>query len=178
MQEEIWKDVIGFEEFFQVSNLGNVFSKRTHKLLSQTVGKTGYYQVATKIGGRKGKCYCFKVHRLVADAFLAAPIQDLVDKAEKTVYKKVIVNHKDCNKLNNLPSNLEWCSHSYNSKHAVDNGLIEYPSGLNCSRYSLDAEQVQFVKDFYIPYSRDFGQRALSIKLGISRSAIEIAINI
>lgn len=109
--EELWKDVIGFEALFSVSNMGNVFSKRTNKLLKLCVSDRGYYKVATKIGGRAGKNYCFRVHRLVATAFLDNP-ED-----------KPSVNHKDGNKLNNRCSNLEWSTVSENMTHAYANGL-------------------------------------------------------
>jgi len=178
MQQEIWKDVVGFEELFKISNFGNFYSKRTDRQLVKTVGRTGYYEVATKIGGRKGKNYCFKVHRLVAEAFLETPSEELIKAASLTKYNKVLVNHKDCNKLNNSPENLEWSTYLDNSKHAVENGLIFQKSGLDCGRYSLSQDQVEFVKNNYVPYCRDFGQRALSIKLKVSRSAIKIALNI
>jgi len=51
------------------------------------------------------------VHRLVATAFLANP------------EKKLTVNHKDTNKLNNLLGNLEWATHTENVQHAIANGL-------------------------------------------------------
>jgi len=47
MQEEVWKDVVGFEEYFMVSNLGNVWSKRTDKILKQHVRKDGRVTIAT-----------------------------------------------------------------------------------------------------------------------------------
>lgn len=93
---EVWKDVVGYEEYFQVSNLGKLFSKRSQKILKQTISKTGYYTVATRLGGRNGICKCFKIHRLVAEAFIPNPEQ------------KRTVNHIDGNKLNNNLSNLEW----------------------------------------------------------------------
>lgn len=108
---EEWKDVVGYEGLFQVSNLGNVFSKRTNKLLKHSVSKKGYCLIASKIGGRTGKNVCFKVHRLVAEAFL--------DNEQNKLY----VNHKDGCKTNNNVLNLELCTSSENMQHAYDHGL-------------------------------------------------------
>jgi len=105
---EIWKPVSGYEEYFLVSNKGNVFSMRSNKLLKKAICKTGYSTVSSRIGGRDGKAICLKVHRLVADAFLPDPVPELKKWAEDTFYKVVYVNHKDGNKSNNKAENLEW----------------------------------------------------------------------
>ena len=122
--QEIYKDVVGFEEYFQVSNLGNIYSKRTCTTLRQTTTKTGYKVLSTRIGGRNGKTFCLKVHRLVAEAFLEPPEDYLLDEAASTFYKVVIVNHIDGDKLNNKVSNLEWCTYKENTQHAISTGLM------------------------------------------------------
>lgn len=111
---EVWKDVVGCEEYFKVSNLGNVYSKRSGKILKQNLHPNGYYTIATKICGRCGKNICFKVHRLVAKAFIP------------NVYDKPYVNHIDGVKTNNTIGNLEWCTAKENTHHAIANGLIIY----------------------------------------------------
>lgn len=111
---EVWKDVVGYEEYFRVSNLGNVYSKRSNRLLKQHLHVNGYYTIATKFGGRYGKNVCFKVHRLVAKAFLTNSLN------------KPYVNHIDGVKTNNNVSNLEWCTAKENVQHAIVNGLIDY----------------------------------------------------
>lgn len=106
MEEEIWKDVVGFEGKYQVSNLGNVRSlnwENTHKikLIAQNIiNNSGYLYVTFHAGLPKSKH--FLVHRLVAQAFLPNP-ENLPQ-----------VNHKDENKLNNNIENLEWCTRKYN----------------------------------------------------------------
>lgn len=80
---------------------------RTKLKVGGTCSKQGYYQVG--IGGKKGKIYM--LHRLIAEVWCDNP----------NGYK--IVNHKDGNKGNNTPSNLEWCTSSQNNKHAFDTGL-------------------------------------------------------
>ena len=111
--QEIWKDVIGYEEQYQVSNLGNIRSKnrtivdclgrrrtlKSHKIRIQT-SRIGYKQVLLH---KNGEMRTHLVHRLVAEAFIP-----------KTEMDKSEINHKDENKANNFADNLEWCNHKYN----------------------------------------------------------------
>lgn len=99
-------------------NFGQVLSKRTNKILKQSISKTGYYTIATKIGGRNGISKCFKVHRWIAEIFIPNDLN------------KPFINHKDGNKLNNSIDNLEWVTNSENVKHA-------YSIGLNVSKRVL-----------------------------------------
>lgn len=106
MEEEIWKDVVGFEGYYQVSNTGKVLSLRRSKLLKPKTDKDGYFEVVL--------CVCNertykRVHRLVAEAFI--PNEEILP----------LINHKDSNKQNNTPSNLEWCSPTHNIVHAYKN---------------------------------------------------------
>lgn len=111
MEKEEYRDVVGFEEYFQVSNLGNVFSKRSNRILKQA--KRGdYWAFATKIGGSNGSDHCFSIHRLVAEAFIPNP------------ESKPFVNHIDGCKTNNMLSNLEWVTAKENSAHAWSTGLL------------------------------------------------------
>lgn len=153
---EVWKDVVGFEEYFQVSNLGNVFSKRTNKILKQFIHDSGYVYLSTKIGGRNGKCYCFKVHRLVAEAFIPNPDN------------KPEVNHIDLNKLNNFADNLEWSTSKENTKHAIDNGV--HIIHRNCKLSDSDRD---FIKSMYQPRHPEFGCRSLARKFKVSHKAIQ-----
>ena len=113
LPNEEWRDIIGWEGLYQVSNLGRVKSlPRLHKyvhgeylskerILSPRVcgSQREYLSVALYRG--KGAVQR-KIHRLVAMAFISNP----------KGYKEV--NHIDENKRNNMASNLEWCSRSYN----------------------------------------------------------------
>lgn len=69
MQEEIWKDVVGYEDYFKVSESGKIYSKRSGRELSTIIGKTGYRCFSTRLEGRKGKSLVLKVHILVCEAF-------------------------------------------------------------------------------------------------------------
>nr|DAU14515.1 MAG TPA: homing endonuclease [Caudoviricetes sp.] len=108
---EIWKPVLGYENKYEVSNLGNVKSLNYKnmgyiKLLSK-YNCEGYDAVKlTKNGVQKR----WLVHRIVMFSFFGKK-QDLE------------VNHKNGNKKDNNINNLEYCTRSYNIKHAYDNGL-------------------------------------------------------
>ncbi len=146
----IWKDVVGYEDLFKVSNTGLVFSKRSGKELKLHLNKKGYLTYATRIGGRDGESLCFKVHRLVAEAFLPPPNDLLMNITNDTFYKKVLVNHIDCNKANNNVENLEWCSYVENTKHAYENGLMSSSSKSNnpMSKFKNEEDRKEMYKSF------------------------------
>ncbi len=102
MNKEIWKDIKGYEGFYQVSNLGRVRSlprPQTKGGILKPNIRNGYEAVILCV---EGNIRNISVHRLVAKAFIENP----------KGYK--IVNHIDENKLNNNASNLEWCTQSQN----------------------------------------------------------------
>lgn len=162
MVEEIWKDMVGYEEYFKVSNLGNVYSKRTNRLLKLTKSKTGYLCFSTRLGGRASKAILFRVHREVAKAFISVP-DNLIGYENNNYYGIIPVNHVDGNKLNNIVSNLEWVTHKENTKHAMDIGLISREE-------KLTQEQIDYIIENYDPNNKKvYGKSALSRHLNCSR---------
>ena len=114
--EETWKDIDGFEGYYQVSNQGRVrsFAKSWYTeplILKQHINADGYANVYLSWAGKGKKVTTYKVHRLVAQAFIPNPL----NKRE--------VNHIDGDKKNNAVWNLEWVTSSENSRHATITGL-------------------------------------------------------
>jgi len=110
MKEE-WRDIVGYEGLYQVSNLGRVKSFRRVKPFILGIRlRCGYNRVALyKDGGVKN----ITVHRLVAQAFI------------NNKYNKPLINHKNGVKIDNRVKNLEWCTHKENTIHSFENGLQE-----------------------------------------------------
>lgn len=108
---EIWKDIEGFRELYQVSNLGRIRRKDNKKVLKPLTLTKGYKGV--RLYYTKHDAVTKKIHRLVAKYFIDNPLNLLQ------------VNHKDGNKCNNKVNNLEWCSNDYNMNHAIVNNLIK-----------------------------------------------------
>ena len=120
---EIWKNVVGFEEQYEISNLGNLRSKerfvkhwrggeRKYKSNFKNIrlNDKGYFRCNLK---NEGKRYDFTIHKLVALAFI--PNEE----------NKPFINHKNGIKTDNRVENLEWCSASENVTHAVKNRLVK-----------------------------------------------------
>ena len=107
--EEIWKDIQGYEGQYMVSNLGRVksFKKNSNgNILKISDDGNGYKQISLY---KNGKSKTWKIHRLVAIAFIPNP-NDLPQ-----------VNHKDEDPSNNCVDNLEWCDGKYNSNYGNHN---------------------------------------------------------
>lgn len=113
---ETWKDVLGFEGRYKISNTGKLISikgkNRIHKILAPCIQKsTGYFY--TTLNNKKLVRHV-RIHVLVAEAFLNKPN-----------IMNVCVNHLDGNKLNNNVSNLEWTTLGDNIRHALNMGLSD-----------------------------------------------------
>lgn len=117
--KEIWKDISGFEGKYQISNLGRVKSLSRFRVYGKTASgitkeiilklstpksQYGYAVLSFWVNAR---VKTFKVHRLVAEAFIPNP------------ENKPQVNHIDSNRSNNHVSNLEWVTSRENTSHAT-----------------------------------------------------------
>ena len=113
---EVWKDIPGYEGYYQVSNLGRVksiprkvycnggFHISKERILKQDKNKSGYWRTHLL---KDGIAKTPLVHRLVALAFIPNP-NNYPD-----------INHKDENPANNCVNNLEWCTEKYNMNYGT-----------------------------------------------------------
>ena len=117
MEKEIWKDIKGYKGFYMISSYGRIKSLKRidnnnhfirERILKQG-DNNGYKHVSLS---KNGKTKIFKVHRLVAEAFIPNP-NNLPQ-----------VNHKDENHSNNCVSNLEYCDALYNDNYGTRNKRI------------------------------------------------------
>ena len=117
VEQEEWRPVIGYESYYEVSNLGNVRRKKSGRLR-----KIDYAPIyPTILLSVNGIHKTYRVHRLVAKAFLPG------------IEGKTHVNHKDGNHQNNRVDNLEWCTqeennlHSYRVLHRINPNIGKVP---------------------------------------------------
>jgi len=139
--EELWKDVIGYEGLYKISNKGNLYSLISKKIIKPSKAyapnkKNGYYlRYYMSKDGKRGKVMA---HRLVAMTFIGLPSDE-----------KYCVNHIDGDKTNNNVENLEWCTLSKNIKHAYDNNLKQKLTGENAPASKLYLNEVVSIYFLY-----------------------------
>ena len=125
--EEIWKPIVGYEGYYEVSNLGRVRSMdkyvntkgdskriRNGRVLKGILCHNYVWVTLSKDNLKSKK----RVHRLVAEAFIPNP-----DNLP-------CVNHKDENRSNNSIENLEWCTTEYNNNYGTRKEKLRKTSGI------------------------------------------------
>lgn len=162
MSGEEWRDVPGFDGYYQVSNMGRVKSVDRFRsdgirikgvLLRTHHDACGYELVCLN---KNGKHKHYSVHRLVALAFIPNP-----DNLPQ-------VNHIDEVRNHNTASNLEWCSIIYNQNygHRKERTSRAATGEKNANSKLTDSDVIE-IRKTYIPGDKDFGVRALSEKYGV-----------
>lgn len=107
---EIWKDAVGYEGLYEVSNLGRIKSlidnhgNSREKIVKPIKNTHGYFTVNLS---KDKKQRSVRLHRLIALTFIENP--------NNFPY----INHKDENKTNNRVENLEWCTPKYNVNYGT-----------------------------------------------------------
>lgn len=159
-----WRNVSGFEGYYEVNECGDVRSLDRYSCnsngvirylhgvnMKKTIAPNGYYVVNLH---KDGKSFVMPVHRIVATSFL------------DNSYMLPTINHIDGNKLNNNVSNLEWASYSRNNVHALTAGLRK-PRGYAVKQFTMNG---LFVAEY------DSACEASRIT-GINRSMISHCVN-
>ena len=125
MTDIMWKPIVGttysvstsgiIKRNEYISKTGNIIGEH---IISQHIDRLGYYKVGLTINGI---CKTITVHKLVADAFIdKSTFKSMPDEDRSKIdLNKLEVNHKDEDKSNNCVSNLEWCTHKYNSNYGT-----------------------------------------------------------
>ena len=166
--QEIWKGVIyqgaDYSKVLEVSNMGKIRNIKTGTIYKMFLSQTGYWSICISLGSRKNK-KCFKVHKALAESFIPNP------------NNYPIINHKDGNKLNNYIDNLEWCTYSQNSKHAIENNLLKINKGEEHYISKLTKKDVEYIRKNYIPFDKEFGCRPLARKFNVAHGTIEYIIH-
>lgn len=134
---------------YEATEDGEIYSRKrkNRRLLVGKVGTSGYRMVVITIN--KTKQY-HNVHRLIAKAFIPNP-----DNCRE-------VNHKDGNKLNNAPANLEWVTTRENQLHAMATGLR--PS------LKLDFDKAREIRQLYA--TGEYTHIQLADKFGVKKTQI------
>ena len=149
MNKEIWKDIVGYEGLYQISNYGRIKSLGRYyfsgiynaikKYQNENIRKTekaknGYMRIALC---KDGKIKKYLIHRLVAEHFIDNP------------NKLPQVNHIDENKENNYYKNLEWCDNKYNMNYGKRNEKVRKSiiatKGRKVNQYDLEDN---FIKQY------------------------------
>ena len=159
---EEWRDICGYEGYYQVSSFGRVRSLDRYALSSTgqnrllrgkliKLGKaSGYFKVDLSLAGSSKTFY---VHRLVAAAFIGVCVDGFQ------------VNHDDGNKLNNHVGNLEYCTPKQNMQHAIKAGLKVHHKG--SSKFTHDEIRTIRLRaksgEAYKSIAKEFGVHLTSI---------------
>ena len=137
MKNEEWRDVVGYEGRYQVSNMGRVKSLgrkdclgriQKERILKPGVNGGGYLKVGLRAGGKQKM---FLVHRLVCQSFHENPDN------------KPQVNHLNEIKTDNRASNLEWCTCKRNINHGSRNERVAKTLSKPVGQYTRDGELVK-----------------------------------
>lgn len=122
---EIWKDIEGYEDLYEVSDEGRIRNKNTGRILKLDINRYGYLQIKLY---KEGSRQWLSVHRLVAKAFIPNPNN----------YPEV--DHIDKNRSNANVDNLRWVNHQENIDHSKSRAV---------NQYTLDGHYVATYKSTY-----------------------------
>lgn len=153
------KDIPGFPDY-QASDDGHIWSKKTGKFIRERIpGKSKYYMINLSIDHR---CQTFQVHKLVAFAFIDNPDNYMV------------INHKNGNKFDNRPENLEWCTPKHNTEHAHKTGLVHPAKGLQTNNGHFEESDI---REIFRLHEEGYTNSQIAFRYNVTKGAINCIIN-
>jgi len=175
--EEVWKDIQGYEGYYQISNLGsvkslerklphnkfkNVICNYKERIMKQNNDTKGYPSIMLRVNN---VIKTLRIHRLVAQAFIPNP------------ENKPQINHINGIKTDYSIINLEWCNQSENNTHAYKTGLrtSECVRGINSNHSKLTEENVLEIRRRFL--NENISRKELSEIYNVSRRNICHIIN-
>lgn len=153
-ENEIWLPVVGYEECYEVSNLGRVRRTETRRHVKQFLTRRGYQRVTLS---RHSKMRGKLVHRLVVSSFIG-PITDGLE-----------VNHKNGDKEDNRPCNLEITTRGGNIAHAYRVLKSRNARGENNANSKLTISDVVKIKSIY---KSGLTQAQIACSFGVTQTQI------
>ena len=155
---EVWKDVVGYEGLYQVSNKGRVKSLNYHStnrpsLLRHDIRKE-HHRVTLCKDNKTKKIF---VHRLVYKAFNGI-LPEFKYMGKGNGDKMFVINHKDENPHNNCAENLEVVTSTENNRYGTSAQRTSKTKTIPVFQYSLDGE---FIKKW--EYSKEFKEKGFLV---------------
>jgi hypothetical protein len=162
LQNEIWKPIPNIEQWYEVSNLGRIrrfkSAMGTHqgRILKVQQSADGYLTIS---GSADRHHINMTVHRVVASAFLGPRPQG---------YE---INHKDGNKTNNRPSNLEYVTHLENLRHAIEVLKVQqhHPQGVENKNSKLTPDKISLIRRLR---KQGYTQQQIATVIGVAQTTV------
>ena len=125
-----------YPDRYYISSFGRTYNKNTGKPFGTSMHRKGYLQYNFATIDHKGVTR--KLHRVIMYTFCYFP-----------GCEKYEINHKDGNKLNNCLTNLEWCTHSENTIHAINMGLkTVFGNEVNVVLSDNDVQKIMYLYEY------------------------------
>lgn len=161
MSMEQWKDVVGYEGLYQVSDTGQLkrivgYLCKTERILKQDTTKKGYKTIQLHAYGcRKTR----SIHQLVLETF--------VGQRPSSVH---VTRHLDGNASNNFIYNLAWGTVKQNTEDAFKHGTRFQPRGSQCGTAKLTENEVLSIKQLLI--DKTYTQRKITAMFNVCENSI------